>query len=44
MKAYIGADAGSGLVHTVTGTVASEHDISQAHALLHGEEAVVFAD
>ena len=26
------------------GTVANEHDITQAHALLHGEEAVVFAD
>ena len=44
MKAHIGADAESGLVHTVTGTAANEHDITQAHALLHGEEAVVFAD
>jgi IS5 family transposase len=39
MKAHIGADAESGLVHTVTGTAANEHDITQAHALLHGEEA-----
>ena len=37
-------DADSGLVHTVTGTAASEHDITQAHALLHCEEDVVFAD
>jgi IS5 family transposase len=44
MKAHIGADAESGLVHTVTGTAANEHDITQAHALLHGEEAAVFAD
>jgi IS5 family transposase len=44
MKAHIGADADSGLVHTVTGTAANEHDITQAHALLHGEEAAVFAD
>ena len=44
MKAHIGADAESGLVHTVTGTAANEHDITQAHALLHGEENVVFAD
>ena len=44
MKAHIGADAESGLVHTVTGTAANEHDITQAHALLHGEEAVVYAD
>ena len=26
------------------GTAANEHDITQAHELLHGEEAVVFAD
>ena len=44
MKAHIGAVAESGLVHTVTGTAANEHDITQAHALLHGEEDVVFAD
>jgi hypothetical protein len=31
------------LVHTVTGTAANEHDITQAHALLLGEEDVVFA-
>ncbi len=44
MKAHIGADAESGLVNTVTGTAANEHDITQAHALLQGEEDVVFAD
>ena len=44
MKAHIGADADSGLVHTVTGTAANEHDITQTHALLHGQEAVVLAD
>jgi IS5 family transposase len=44
MKAHIGADAESGLVHTVTGTAANEHDITQAYALLHGEEDVVFTD
>jgi IS5 family transposase len=43
-KAHIGADAESGLVHPVTGTAANEPDITQAHALLHGEEALVFAD
>jgi IS5 family transposase len=32
------------LVHTVSGTAANEHDITQAHAFPHGEEAVVFAD
>lgn len=44
MKAHIGVDADSGLVHTVTTTAANVHDITQAHALVHGEEQVVFAD
>jgi IS5 family transposase len=44
MKAHIGVDADSGLVHTVTGTAANTHDVTQAHALLHGEETEVFAD
>ncbi len=38
MKAHIGVDLGSGLVHTVVGTAANVADVSQAHALLHGEE------
>ena len=38
MKAHIGVDAHSGLVHTVTGTSANVADITQAHLLLHGEE------
>lgn len=44
MKAHIGVDADSGLVHTVTTTAANDHDITQAHALLHGNEEMVFAD
>ncbi len=44
MKAHIGVDADSGLVHTVTTTAANAHDITQAHVLLHGQEEVVFAD
>lgn len=44
MKAHIGADADSGLVHSVATTAANAHDITQAHALLHGEETDVFAD
>jgi len=35
MKAHIGVDAESGLVHTVTTTPANDHDITQAHALVH---------
>jgi len=44
MKAHIGVDAESGLVHTVTTTAANAHDVTQAAALLHGQEEVVFAD
>jgi IS5 family transposase len=36
MKAHIGADMESGLVHTVVGTAANVHDVTQAHVLLHG--------
>jgi IS5 family transposase len=44
MKAHIGVDAESGLVHTVVGTAANVHDITEAHALLHGQETDVYAD
>ena len=44
MKAHIGADGDSGLVHTVVGTAANIADVSQTEHLLHGEEEVVFAD
>jgi len=44
MKAHIGVDADSGLVHTVVGTAANVNDVTQAHALVHGEESDVFAD
>jgi IS5 family transposase len=44
MKAHIGVDADSGLVHTVVGTAANVNDVTQASALVHGEETDVFAD
>ena len=44
MKAHIGVDLHSGLVHTVVGTAANEHDVTQAAALLHGEETLAFGD
>ena len=44
MKAHIGVDAESGLVHTVQGTAANVSDVVQANGLLHGQEEVVFAD
>ena len=44
MKAHIGVDSQSGLVHTVTGTAAHVADITETEKLLHGEERVVFLD
>jgi IS5 family transposase len=44
MKAHIGVDARTGLTHSFTTTAANEHDLNQAHELLHGEEYFVFAD
>ena len=44
MKAHIGADAVSGLVHTVRGTAGHVADVTEGNALLHGQETVVFAD
>src|SRR5471030_1716872 len=44
MKAHIGVDAESGLVHTVQGTSGNVSDVVVANSLLHGEESVVFAD
>jgi IS5 family transposase len=44
MKAHIGVDADSGLVHSVAGTAASVNDVTLAGALLHGEEQAAFGD
>ena len=44
MKAHIGVDAESGLVHTVIGTSGNVNDVVPANSLLHGEEDTVFAD
>ncbi|GAB6849125.1 IS5 family transposase [Paraburkholderia kururiensis] len=44
MKAHIGVDAESGLVHTVIGTAANVADVTQAGDLLHGQETVAFGD
>ena len=44
MKAHIGVDADSGLVHTVRGTSANVNDVIEANALLDGEEEVAFGD
>ena len=44
MKAHIGVDAESGLVYTVIGTAANVNDVTQAQALLHGDEKEGFGD
>lgn len=44
MKAHIGVDRDSGLVHTVLSTSANVSDISQTPALLHGQETELWAD
>jgi len=44
MKAHIGVDAESGLVHTVVGTAANVADVAQTAEVLHGEEKTVYLD
>jgi IS5 family transposase len=44
MKAHIGVDADSGLVHTVRGTSGHVNDVVEANSLLHGDELNVFGD
>ena len=44
MKAHIGVDVASGVVHSLVGTAANEADITQMAAVLHGQEEAVFAD
>ena len=44
MKAHIGVDAQSGLVHTLLGTAANVSDVTQAQNLLHGDETQAFGD
>jgi IS5 family transposase len=44
MKAHIGVDADSGLTHTLVTTAANVGDVTQAHALLHGQEQEAYAD
>ena len=44
MKAHIGVDKDSGLIHSVCTTSANVHDVTVAAELLHGEERVVYGD
>lgn len=44
MKAHIGVDAESGLVHSLVGTAANVADVTQVDQLLHGDETYVCGD
>jgi|TARA_R110000851_G_C13000744_1_gene558285 IS5 family transposase len=44
MKAHIGVDADSGLVHAVVVTAANVHDLTPVDELLHGDETQVHTD
>lgn len=44
MKAHIGVDADSGLVHSVRGTSGHVSDIAEGNSLLHGEEKFGYGD
>lgn len=44
MKVHAGVDAGTGYVHTITGTAANVHDIGQTHNLIRPDDKVVYGD
>ena len=44
MKVHVGVDAGSGYVHTITGTAANVHDIEETHHLLREDDEVCYGD
>ena len=44
MKAHIGVDADTSIVHSMSATAANVHDVTEAHHLLHGGEVVVWGD
>lgn len=44
MKAHIGVDSESGLVHSMETTTAKVHDRKPMHRLFHGKEKAVFGD
>ena len=44
MKAHIGTDTDSGLVHSLVGTSGHVHDVTQVGKLLHGQEQGILGD
>lgn len=44
IKVHSGVDAGSGYVHTITGTAANVHDIRETSKLIREDDEVVYGD
>lgn len=44
MKVHAGVDAGSGYVHTITGTSANMHDVTETANLIRKDDEVVYGD
>lgn len=44
MKVHAGVDAGSGYVHTITGTAASVHDVNETEKLIREDDDVLYGD
>jgi len=44
MKVHAGVDAATGYVHTITGTPANKHDVSETSKLIRKDDHVVYGD
>ena len=44
MKVHAGVDAGTGYVHTITGTAANVHDSTEASKLIRNEDEIMYGD
>lgn len=44
MKVHAGVDAGSGYVHTITGTAASVHDVNETEKLIREDDEVLYGN
>lgn len=44
MKVHAGVDAGTGYVHTITGTAANVHDVAETSKLIREDDHVVYGD
>ena len=44
MKVHAGVDAGSGYVHTITGTAANVHDVNETEKLIRADDTVLYGD